>query len=72
MFAYHLKDEKLTEDRRQIYVAFVDVMRQLGELKGNYSRKKLRHLKELIDTKKELLSRNWFLEKILEFQDRNN
>jgi hypothetical protein len=65
---HHLRDEKLTEDRRQHLQTFITVMRQLGELKGNYNAKKLKQLSEQVEMQKGFANKKWFQEKIRELQ----
>jgi len=67
---HHLKDEKLTEDRRQHLQTFITMMRQLCELKGNYNRPKLEELSNKLEMHKGFADKKWFREKLMEIQKR--
>jgi hypothetical protein len=63
---HHIKDEKLTEERRDHLETFITVMKQLAELKGNYNRGKLINLSRQVDGHKGFANKKWFQEKIKE------
>ena len=65
-YRYHLKDEKLTEERRQHFQLFSLMLKQLGELKGDFSGKKWEQLTTQIEANKALPRRRWFREKTAE------
>ena len=66
---HHLKDEKLTEDYREKFQLFIQVMRPLAELKGNYNLKKLEALSRSVDKEKIFASKWWFQRKIKELKE---
>jgi hypothetical protein len=65
-FRHHLKDEKLTDERRQRFQVFVSTLRNLSDLNGNYSREKWVQLSNEIEENKGLANRSWFQSKLSE------
>lgn len=65
---HHLRDEKLSEVRRQFLQNFYIIMRQLCDLKGNYSREKHHLLKEYLKNNRPIPNKRWVMEKIAELE----
>jgi len=63
---HHVRDEKLTDDRRDHLETFIDVMKQLAELKGNYNKHKLISLSKQVDGHRGFANKKWFQQKIEE------
>jgi len=68
-YRHHLKDERISDERRQHFQAFINTMRQLAELKGNHNQEKLMDLYNQVEAQKGLANRKWFQEKIKELQE---
>jgi len=66
---HHLKDDKLTDDYRQKFQTFIQVLRQLGELKGNFNREKLEDLSLMINRQPTFASQWWLQKKIKELRE---
>jgi hypothetical protein len=63
---YLLKDERLTDERRQHFRCFISTLRQLAELKISYNHEKTVMLLGQVETENGLMNRRWFVEKVTE------
>lgn len=69
-YNYRLKDEKVSELRRQHTQAFVNAMHSLADLTINFSKEKLNVLSNYIVTENLVPSRKWFLQKLEEIENK--
>ena len=65
---HQLKDEKISEERRQFFQNFFTTMRRLCDLKSNYSHEKYMEFSDHILLNKAIPSRKWFRDKIRELE----
>lgn len=63
-YKHHLRDEKVSELRRQHTQAFVNSIRHLAELNLSFSKERFNAISKQINDEKMLTSKQWFLDKL--------